>query len=306
MGSIDADAGLELGIVPLVVVAVGDEVGLDAVAVDVSDVADKALADDTVVGLVGSAGLAGAEDPEVAIIAVALSVLEISVNSAVLIIAALSVDDGEASVAGAESAVDVEVAVDWAGVVVDALSVDQLGAVVALALSVAVGLVGGADGLAEPFDLLEAGLAEAAVGVAVVVVARRAVGADSLDPHVLRLAGALLGDLAEVFIDSPAGDHTAGLLVDIISLAGQALRAGALDDVVALCAVALAAVEVVDLVGAALHSADALVDVVDLAGRALGAVVVDQVVAGLADASAGDPVLVDVADGSADAVAALA
>lgn len=163
LGAIDADTGLESGIISFVVVAVGDEVGLDTVSIDVSDVADKALADNTVVGLVGSAGLAGSEDPEVSLIAVALSVLEISVDSAVLVVTALAVDHSEASVAGAASTVDIVVAVDWAVVVVDALSVDQLGSVVALALSVAVGLVGGADGLAESFDFLEAGLAEAAV-----------------------------------------------------------------------------------------------------------------------------------------------
>lgn len=59
LGAIDADAGLEFGIISFVVVAVGDEVRLDTVSIDVSDVADKALADNTVVGLVGSAGLAG-------------------------------------------------------------------------------------------------------------------------------------------------------------------------------------------------------------------------------------------------------
>jgi len=163
LGTIDADTGLKRGIISFVVVAVGDEVRLDAVSVDVSDVANEALTDNTVVGLVGSAGLARSEDPEVTLIAVALSVLEISVDSAVLVVTALAVDDSEASVAGAASTVDIVVAVDWAGVAVDALSVDQLGSVVALALSVAVGLVGWADGLAESFDFLEARLAEAAV-----------------------------------------------------------------------------------------------------------------------------------------------
>lgn len=127
-----------------------------------------------------------------------------------------------------------------------------------------------------------------------------------MDPHVLRLAGALLGDLTEIFIDSPAWDNTAGLLVDIISLACQTLRASTLDDVVTLSAVALATVEVVDLVGTALDPAYSLVDIIDLANGALCAVIVDEVVAGLADASTRDPILVDVADGSADAVATLA
>ena len=54
-----------------------------------------------------------------------------------------------------------------------------------------------------------------------------------------------------------------------------------------------------------MNPADALVDIVELALGALGAEVVDEEEAGLADAAARDPVLVDVADGSADAVAAL-
>ena len=48
-----------------------------------------------------------------------------------------------------------------------------------------------------------------------------------------------------------------------------------------------------------------MVDVVDLASGALGAEVVDEEEAGLADAATRDPVLVDAADGSAHAVAAL-
>lgn len=185
MGAINADTGLDGGIISFVVVAVGHEVGLHTVSVDVSDVPDEALADYTVVCLVGSAGLAGSKDPEVALIAVALSVLEISVDSAVLVVAALAVDDSEASVADAALGVDIVVAVEWAWVAVDAFSVDKFGSVVALALSVAVGLIGRADGLAESFDFLEAGLAEAAIGVAIVIVSRWAVGADSLNPHIL-------------------------------------------------------------------------------------------------------------------------
>jgi hypothetical protein len=199
----------------------------------------------------------------------------------------------------------VVVAVDRAVVAVDALSLPQLGAVVALALPVDVGLVGRADGPAETVVLFEAGLAEALVGVAVVVVSGGTVGADSFNADVLRPADALVGDVAVELVDAAAGHDAAGLLELIVGLAGEAAGAGALDEVESLCAVALAAVEVVDLVGAALYPADALVDVVDLASGALGAEVVDEEEAGLADAAARDPVLVDVADGSADAVAAL-
>lgn len=95
-----------------------------------------------------------------------------------------------------------------------------------------------------------------------------------------------MSDVAEVLIDSPAWDHTAGLLVNIVGLASQALRACTLDDVVTLSAVALATVEVVNLVGSALNPANPLVNVIDLASWALSAVIVDQVISWLADASA--------------------
>lgn len=187
----------------------------------------------------------------------------------------------------------------------NALSVVERKSVVALALAVDVGLVVGADGLAEAVDLLVPRLAEALVGVGVVVVSGRTVGADSADSHVLRLADALSGGLGVELVDALAGDVAADLLELVVGLAVEAPGAGSLDDVVALGAVALAGVEVVDLVGAALHAADALVDVVELAGGALGAEVVDQVVPGLADAAAVDPVLVGRADGGAHSVAAL-
>ena len=91
----------------------------------------------------------------------------------------------EALFADAALVLVVVVAVDRAVVAVDALSLPQLGAVVALALPVDVGLVGRADGLAETVVLFEAGLAEALVGVAVVVVSGGTVGADSSDADVL-------------------------------------------------------------------------------------------------------------------------
>lgn len=49
---------MKRGIIALVVVAVRGEVGLDAVSADISVVSNEALANDTVEGLVSSAGLA--------------------------------------------------------------------------------------------------------------------------------------------------------------------------------------------------------------------------------------------------------
>ena len=102
-----------------------------------------------------------------------------------MVVAALAVDHLEAIVADAAVVLVVVVAVDGAVVGVDALSLPQFGAVVALALPVDVGLVVGADGLAESVVFFEAGLAEALVGVAVVVVSGGAVGADSSDADIL-------------------------------------------------------------------------------------------------------------------------
>jgi hypothetical protein len=178
------------------------------------------------------------------------------------------------------------VAVEGAEVGDDAIAVVKGSSVVAMALAVDVGLVRGADGIAEAADLPEAGLAEALVRVAVVVVPWRTVGADTPDSHVLGLADALLSDVTVELVDALAGDNIAGLSVGIVGLASKTLGAGTLDDVVSLGAVTLATVEVVDLVGSALDAADALVDVVDLTGRALGAEVVDQVESWLANTTA--------------------
>ena len=135
----NADAGLESIVVPFVVVAVGSEVALDAVSVNVSAVAEPALAGNTVVGLVGAAPSAGSENPEVVVVAVALSVLEVSVDPAVLVAGAASVDDSVPGVANAAVGTFVPVTVERTNLGRSALSVDDGLAVLADALSVDVG-----------------------------------------------------------------------------------------------------------------------------------------------------------------------
>ena len=139
LGTLNADAGLESIVVPFVVVAVGSEVALDAVSVDVSAVAEPALAGNTVVGLVGAAPSAGSENPEVVVVAVALSVLEVSVDPAVLVAGAASVDDSVPGVANAAVGTFVPVTVERTNLGRSALSVDDGLAVLADALSVDVG-----------------------------------------------------------------------------------------------------------------------------------------------------------------------
>jgi hypothetical protein len=84
-----------------------------------------------------------------------------------------------------------------------------------------------------------------------------------------------------------------------------AFGADALDEVVALSAIAFAGVEVVNLICSAFYSANALVNVVELSFRAFGAEIVDEVVSGFAYASVQDPIFVDGADGGAYTFAAL-
>jgi hypothetical protein len=147
--------------------------------------------------------------------------------------------------------------------------------------------------------------AETLVGVAIVIVSGWAVGADSSDSYVLGLADTLLGNVAEEFIQTLAGNHTASLSVLVVGLPSQAPRAGSLHDVETWGAVAFATVEVVDLVASALHSANSLVDVVDLSLWALGAEVVDEEKSRFADTSSSNEVLVGTADGRAHSIASL-
>lgn len=184
LGTIDTDTGLEGSIVSFVVVAVGLEVALLADTVVISVVADIALAGHSVEGLIGAAWSAGTQDPEKAIVAVALSVLEVAIEATVLVAAALSVDDSVASVADTALSLDViaaEQRTDDAG---GTLSVDDGQSVLTDALAVDVGGVGGAGRVAEAVLLDVSGFAEATATVAIVVLSWVAVGADSSDPDV--------------------------------------------------------------------------------------------------------------------------
>ena len=123
--------------------------------------------------------------------------------------------------------------------------------------------------------MLVSRLAKALVRVAVVVVSWWTVGAHSSNSHVLGLADALLGGVAEVFVQSLARNNAADLSVLIVGLSSQTFGAGSLDDVETLSAVAFSTVEVVNLIASALYSAQSLVNIIDLSLWALGAEVVD-------------------------------
>ena len=181
-------------------------------------------------------------------IAVALSVLEISIDTAILVAGASSIDDSVARVADAAVSLGVPAAVKRAHLGGSAFSIDGGLAIVADALTVDVGRPGRADGLTEALFFSVSGFAEASIGVGVIVLAGVAVGADSLDPDVLRFADAGLSGFGVVLIDAGARGDVAGLGELVVGLLWSALAANTIDDVVSLGAVALAAVEVVNLV----------------------------------------------------------
>jgi hypothetical protein len=145
LGTLNADTGLEGRIVSFVFVAVGDEVGFDTVSIDVSDKSDETLADNSVECLINSTRLTWSKNPEESFLAVAFTISKISIQSAVLIAAAFSIDDWESTAANAASAGVVIVTVQGALVDADAFSIDYLFSVVADTLAVDIGLILPAD-----------------------------------------------------------------------------------------------------------------------------------------------------------------
>lgn len=137
MSSINTNAGLQDGIISFVFIALGDHVGLDADTVGVSTVSEIAFTGDSVEGFVDTAGSAGIENPEISFLAVALAVLEISVDSTVLVARALSIDDSVSSVTDTAFSIFIPVTVERAdlgdsafsfvdghSIIADAFSVD--------------------------------------------------------------------------------------------------------------------------------------------------------------------------------------
>ncbi len=102
-----------------------------------------------------------------------------------MIATALTVNHREACITNAALILDIEVTVGGADVRGHALALVESSTVVAMALTVDVGLVRGADRVAETVGLLEARLAQALIRVAIVVVSRRTHSANSLNAHVL-------------------------------------------------------------------------------------------------------------------------
>lgn len=165
MRSTHANASFEGGIISFIFVAFGDDVALDAVAISISVVAEVALAGHSVEGFVDSTSSAGVEDPEVSIIAVALTVLDVAIDSTVLVAAAFAVDNSVASIADTALSSLVPVGIEGAFLGVDAFALINGHAVGAHAFSIDVGGSDGADRLAVAVVLPVSGLTETSIGV---------------------------------------------------------------------------------------------------------------------------------------------
>jgi hypothetical protein len=98
------DTSIKRGIISLILIAGRLEVGLNTVSVDVLSVTQKALTNNSVEGLIGSALLTVVLDPEVSSITVALSVLLVGILTTIDVVVTLSIDDGVSGVA--QAAVD--------------------------------------------------------------------------------------------------------------------------------------------------------------------------------------------------------
>ena len=226
----NTDAGLESTVVSFVGIAVRDEVGYNTFTVDVTNEAKDALTTNTIEGAVGRAGLAAASDPEVSRLALALTVAEDSIDATVLVGGALATNH---SVSGSADAALLFLVKDGVGRAVpsglNALVTNEVPTVAALASSVDVFLIPLAERFTSTTNSLVSGLAEALSSVMVVVVSGRTECADTTDADIGGLADALLGHLAEVFVEALAGNSATGLSELVISLTSQAARAGTLN-----------------------------------------------------------------------------
>jgi len=196
---------------------------LDAVSAGICSIAEIAFTRNSIEALVGSAWSAGTVDPKVSRVAVALTVLKIAVDPTILVAGACSANNRITSIASAAVRIDVQVAVEGADDGDDALSIVEGNTVVALAFAVDVGLVAGADRLAEAILFKEARFAETPITVTVIVVSRGTVSADSLDADVLSEADTSLGDVGVDLIDALARDDAALLFVWVVGFSRLAL-----------------------------------------------------------------------------------
>jgi len=136
------------------------------------------------------------------------------------------------------------------------LPFNQRVSIIALTISIHVGLVLTAHRFAESSPLYIPWLTQTISTIAVKVVARRTASTDSVDPVVLRLAYTSSSDVRVVLIDSLARDNPTSSSVDVISISRRTFGADPLNDIVPSGAITLVGVVVVDLISSALNPAD--------------------------------------------------
>lgn len=98
------------------------------------------------------------------------------------------------------------------------LSLVKRKTIVALALTIDVGLIQGANGLTKSFNFFKSRFAEASVRVAIIVVSRWAISTNSLNPDILRSANTLLSNITIELVNSSARGNCTDLSINIISL----------------------------------------------------------------------------------------
>ena len=293
LSAVNADTSFQCLVISFVAETVGFEVRKNAMSIIVSMISEVAFTCNSVEGFILSTSSAGVQNPEIFIFAVALSVSEVSVFTTVLIVTAFAIDHSETGVTDTTFSFFIPISVHGTHVRRSAFSFRVEGkTVLALASSIDVVLVIRADCFTVSSHISESRFAETAVTVAVIVVARVAVGTDSSDFDISGFTDAGLGDGRVLFIVSWTRRNAASLSVFVISLSGSTFGADPIDEVVSLGTVTLSRMEIIDFLRSTADSADSLVNVIELTVRAFSAVVVDKMVAGFANTSVSDPIFV--------------
>jgi hypothetical protein len=239
LSTLDTDTGLQGGIISLVVVAVGLEVADDTVSIGISGITEPAFTGDSIEGFIGSTSSTGTKNPVVILVAITLSVLEVTIDTTILVTGASTVDYSVSRVANATVSFLVPTAVERTHYGGFTLTVDCRLTIRADTLSIHVGGSGRTEGFTKSLLFSVSRFTETSIRVAVIILTRVAVGTNSLDSDVLRSADASLGGFGVVLVDTRTGGDVACLSEFIVALVRSALTADAIDDVVSLSAVTL-------------------------------------------------------------------
>ena len=188
LSSINTDTSLDGGIISFIFVALRNNVALDAVSIVVSVIAKVAFTSDSIEGFISSTSSASVQDPEVSIIAVALTVLKVTVDSTVLVAAAFSIDDSVSSIADAALSSLVPVSVKRTFLRIFAFSVVDGHTVGADTFSIDISGSSWAKCLTVSSIFSISWFAKASIRVRVIVLTWITVGANSSDLDVLRFA----------------------------------------------------------------------------------------------------------------------